>query len=248
MDKSDKEYWEGTRKWGKNEVESFNMIMNDASSAFPREVWEMLAESFSCFKGKKILVPSCGDGLCALGFCRLESIVLATDFCDSTVEQVRNKARENGLLIETKTLDSKDLEDEPPDKYDLVFTSCGVLSCMTEKADLEMMFKSFYRVLKPNGRYILFDYHPSTRMFRNFVIDKSNENHLDRQKTFIVEKPYWEVRWRIEDCLRILMKLGFTLVDFREMCTELDDSPIYKNKTYISAYLPYWLGISVVKS
>ena len=248
MDKSMIEYWEGSRMWDEDDDRLFSCsIINDASLAFPKGVWEMLDESFDSFKGQIILVPSCGDGICALGFSLLKAIVMATDFREKIVKQVKDKSHEYGLSIEGKTLNSQDLTDEPSNKYDLVFTSYGVLSCMTKKADLEMMFESFHRVLKPGGRYILFDYHPSTEVFSKILIDESNENHLEYQKKLEINKPYWEVHWRTEDYLRTLIKLGFALVDFREIRADLNDIPIYRRRTYISNAFPSWIGINAKK-
>jgi len=87
------------------------------------------------------------------------------------------------------TLDS--ISDE---EYNLVYTSNGVHVWIS---DLSKMYGSFRRVLKPDGRYIMFETHPFIRPF------DANGSEIKIKKPYTSTGPFvssvTEYGWRIRD-------------------------------------------------
>ena len=82
--------------------------------------------------------------------------------------------------------DSMKLEELVDETFDLVYTSNGVHVWIH---DLGTMYRNFHRILKENGRYIMFDTHPWSRPFDKkllgngeFRIRTVSYTHLDVYK------------------------------------------------------------------
>ena len=238
-------------------------IMESPQRAFPREVWEMLQETFPDLTGKKVLVPSCGDSYAVFGLHLLGADVMAADLSSQQIKNARRRAEEQGWDIPFVQADSMTLESLPDDTYDLVYTSNGPHVWISV---LPMLYNSFLRVLKPGGRYIFFAVHPFNRPFMD---GRPKKVHVLGRR-IKVAKPYTAVEeghyhWRVEDFTRALLGAGFILNDFRELMPYKDDLMPYawQYKTYKArekdkyakydwrkfppAALPAWLAMRAMK-
>jgi len=195
-------------------------IVESPHRAFPREVWEMLREAFPDFKGKKVLVPSCGDSYAVFAFHLLGADVTAADLSSQQLKNAKHRAEEQGWgEIPFVQADSMTLEGLPDDTYDLVYTSNGAHVWIS---DLGMMYGNFRRVLKPGGTYLFFETHPFHRPFqdagfRGFKRVKVKQPYSD---TSWSENQY---AWRVEDFMRALLGAGFAVKDYRELMPHEDD-------------------------
>lgn len=72
-------------------------------------------------------------------------------------------------ILPTIDSDSMKLEELADETFDLVYTSNGVHVWIH---DLGTMYRNFHRILKENGRYIMFDTHPWSRPFDKKLLGK----------------------------------------------------------------------------
>ena len=242
---------------GKDRPLTMEAIKQAPARAFPREVWEMLHEAFPDFTGKKVLVPSCGNGDAVYAFHLLGAEVTAADLSSRQLMNANKRALEQGWDIPFIQADSMTLEGFPDGAFDLIHTSNGVHVWIS---DLPMMYRNFSRVLKPGGSCIFFDTHPFSRPFGG-------------GKRIKIIKPYTETRknelefhWRTEDFIRALLGAGFTIEDLRDCMAHEDD--LMGHEWHYSSYrerekdkyakydwrknplaaLPAWLGIRATKT
>ena len=209
--------WSDTYFSGKDRLIEIEEIKKAPERAFPREIREMLREAFPGldFKGKKVLVPSCGNSYAVFAFHLLGAEVTAADLSSQQLKNAKRMADTQGWdTIPFMQADSMRLEGMPDGAFDLIHTSNGVHVWIS---DLGVMYRSFHRVLKPGGTYIFFDTHPFQRPFKD-------GRHIK------VKKPYTELRaseleyhWRTEDFVRALLGAGFALEDLRDLMPHEDD-------------------------
>ena len=225
----------------------------------------MLHEAFPDFKGRKVLVPSCGDCYAVFAFHLLGADVAAADLSSQQIKNARCRAQEQGWEIPFVQADSMTLEGLPDDTYDLVYTSNGAHVWIS---DLPMMYRSFQRVLKPGGTYLFFEVHPFNRPFKDGRL--TTKVHVFGRHIRVV-KPYTAVEegryhWRVEDFMRALLGAGFAVEDFRELMPYKDDLmghawyyKTYREREkdkyakhdwckYPAAALPAWLAVRAVSN
>jgi len=247
---------------GKDRPRAIEQIKQDPMCAFPREIRAMLHEAFSDFTGKKVLVPSCGNGYAAYAFHLLGAEVTASDLSAQQIKNAARDAENQGWAITFIQSDSMTLEGLPDGEFDLIHTSNGAHVWIS---DLGIMYNSFRRVLKPGGSYIFFETHPFHRPFLD-----AGFKHFKRVK---VKKPYSDTRgcdetefhWRIEDFTCALLGADFTVDDLRECMAHKNDHYGYlwhyssygeREKDKYARYdwrknplaaLPSWLAMRVTK-
>jgi len=262
MNESTRKMWDNradTYFTDTDHAKSLAIIKSDPARAFPRDVWEMLRNAVHDLKGKRVLVPSSGDNLSVFGFHLLGAKVTSTDLSEKQLGNAAKIAAAHHWDIEFRQADSMALDVLPDSEYDLIHTSNGAHVWI---GDLGMMYRSFYRVLKPGGSYVFFETHPFCRPFDQ------------RGKDAKIIKPYTstgpfndppEFAWRIEDFIRALMNAGFTLADYRDMQSYKEEIMAFAwhYKTYTErekdnyaqhdwkinpwAALPTWMGVSAIK-
>lgn len=119
------------------------------------------------------------------------------------------------------------------------------------------MYRNFHRILKENGRYIMFDTHPWSRPFDKKLLGNGE---------FRIRKPYEETGpfpgettfdWRIQDFVNSLAVSGFFIERMEEFHSVIADLPnhnyLYEEKDTAyenfdwhknpSAALPQCLGL-----
>lgn len=107
--------------------------------------------------GRDLLHLQCHFGLDTLSFARLGARVTGVDFSEVAVEQARALAGGLGLLAEFICADVLDLPAALSGRFDIVYTSRGVLCWL---GDLEPWAAGIARCLRPGGRFYIFEDHP----------------------------------------------------------------------------------------
>jgi len=221
----------------------------------------MINQSFPDLRGKRVIVPSSGDSIMMYAFHLMGAKVTSCDLSDSQLNNGKKYAEQNGWDIEFVQQDSMVLDKIPDETNDLLYTSNGVHVWIH---DLPNMYKNFYRVLKPGGRYIMGEIHPFLRPF-----DMGNNNEL------VVKKPYFEVgpyskegvftyAWRLQDFINNISNAGFRITRLEEFIpgtecwdpgfydsakeAEADNHRKYDWKLNPWAALPQWFGLTAIKS
>ncbi|NHJ39343.1 MAG: class I SAM-dependent methyltransferase [Asgard group archaeon] len=144
------------------DIEGF---LKGKSSLKPIEIKEL-----GNVKGKSLLHLQCHFGLDSLSWARIGAKVTGVDFAPEAVRLARELNEQLNLdakFIEANIYDLPELLNE---KFDIVFTSYGVLCWLPE---LDKWAKMIYDFLKPKGTFYITEFHPFA-----WVFDDENEKEL----------------------------------------------------------------------
>ncbi len=131
--------------------------------------------------GKRLLHLQCHFGMETLLWEWLGAEVTGLDFSEVAIAQARDLARRAKLKAQFIVGDVLDPESVPASKFDVVFTSFGVLCWL---GDLSRWAATISRALKPGGVFHIFEFHP--------VIDSLSYNRTIRRDNLpVIEHPYF---------------------------------------------------------
>jgi SAM-dependent methyltransferase len=231
--------------------DSIYHLIDDPMWAFPVPIRNLLISAFPDIHGLRVLVPSSGDNGAVFAFHLLGASVTSSDISERQLQNAKLIADAQGWNIEFICADSMKLDGIKDGEYDLVYTSNGVHTWIN---DLPSMYWNFNRVLKPDGRYIMFDTHPFNRPF-----DDSGDE-------IKIMKDYNNTEgchWRVMDLYNALTGEGFTIEHMEEFHAEVGGHDLWWYKTNVEAEadgnrkfdfaknawaaLPQWIGFSAVK-
>ena len=234
--------------------------------AFPKPIQDLLESSFPNLNGKRVLVPSSGDNGAVFAFHLLGANVTSADISEKQLANAKQYADKYGWNIKFVCADSMVLYGIKEGEYDLVYTSNRAHVWID---DLSAMYSSFHRVLKPNGRYIMFETHPIIRPFDDADDDSPSKIKIVRQYGDIYlpacDNHPETYLWRIKDFVNALLKQGMQIENMEEFQSSagdchsmwwydsLEDAQTdglkkfdWKHNPW--AALPQWIGFSTIKS
>lgn len=119
-------------------------------------------EELGDVSGKSMLHLQCHFGLDTLSWARLGARVTGVDFSDRAIELARSLSKELGLAATCVESNIYDLPDVLDGRYDIVFTSYGVLSWLP---DLTRWGRVIAHFLKPYGTFYIVEGHPIIDVF-----------------------------------------------------------------------------------
>lgn len=134
-------------------------FMNGKSTLNAIEL-ELLGE----VKGKNILHLQCHFGQDTMTFSRMGAKATGIDLSDIAIEKAREINKKLNLDANFVCCDIYDLPNFLDEKFDIVFTSYGTIGWLP---NLDKWAKIISRFLKPNGKFIMADFHPVVWMFDN---------------------------------------------------------------------------------
>lgn len=211
----------GSNKWfEENASESIiDKTIQDPMWVFPSPVRNMLNCAFNSLEGKRILVPSSGNNVAVFAFHLLGAKVTSSDIAENQLKNAKRIADSHGWDIEFICDDSMRLFNIKENEYDLVYTSNGVHVWIY---DLPGMYQSFNRVLKRDGKYIMFEVHPFNRPF---TADAENLFKIKSVKPYEAVGPLGEIptyHWRVQDFANSMIGAGFSIQQMVEFYSEKD--------------------------
>lgn len=112
--------------------------------------------------GKSLLHLQCHFGLDTLSWARLGASVTGVDFSDKAIDAARSLSAELGIPADFICCDIYDLPQKLDKKFDIVYTSAGVLCWLP---DLERWASVIAHFLKPGGFFYILEGHPIQRVF-----------------------------------------------------------------------------------
>ncbi len=111
--------------------------------------------------GLDVLHLQCHIGCDSVALARAGARVTSVDFSPTTLERLGELAGECGVEVATVQADATDLPHTLDGRFDLVYSTIGVL-CWID--DLDAWMGGVARVLRPGGRLVLVELHPITTM------------------------------------------------------------------------------------
>ena len=213
-----------SKKFHKDEI--IKGILKNPKQVFHPTTWEQIKRYVPEFSGKKICVPSSGDNHAVFAFAQLGAQVTSCDISEKQLENAYSVAKKYNLdnSIEFVCQDTMELDKIEDNTYDFVFTSNGVHVWIN---DLLAMYKNIYRVIKPNGVYIMHEIHPFQRPFND---DAHIIKPYDKIGPFEDEQEI-TYHWRLMDIFNAITTSGLNIEHTEEMFCEKD----YEE--------PFWLSL-----
>jgi SAM-dependent methyltransferase len=113
---------------------------------------------------KSILHLQCHFGQDTISFSRKGAKATGVDFSDKAIEKANEFASQLNLDTKFVCCDIYDLPNHLNEKFDIVFTSYGTIGWLP---DLDKWAGVVAHFLKPNGQFIMAEFHPVVWMFDN---------------------------------------------------------------------------------
>lgn len=113
-------------------------------------------------EGKSILHLQCHFGQDTISLSRLGAKSVGVDLSDKAIEAAKDLAEKDNSDARFICSDIYDLPNHLDEKFDIVFTSYGTIGWLP---DLDKWAKVVSHFLKPNGKFVIVEFHPLVWMF-----------------------------------------------------------------------------------
>ncbi|MBK8583098.1 MAG: class I SAM-dependent methyltransferase [Flavobacteriales bacterium] len=114
--------------------------------------------------GKHVLHLQCHFGQDTLSLARMGAKVTGLDLSDVAIAEARKLALRADMKAEFIEANVLDLQPALAGRFDIVFTSYGVVGWLPE---MGKWARNIARYLKPGGKLVLVEFHPAVWMFNN---------------------------------------------------------------------------------
>jgi SAM-dependent methyltransferase len=175
-------------------------------------------------KNKKILHLQCHFGQDSMSLSRLGAKVTGVDFSDIAIKRAQEFATQLNLDTTFICCDIYETLDFINEEFDIVFTSYGTIGWLP---DLEKWANVISNCLKPNGKFIMADFHPVVWMYdNNFkdvfysyfnvepIIEDESGTYADRYAALEAKTIGWN--HSISEILNSLINSGLEINCFNE--------------------------------
>lgn len=176
-------------------------------------------------EGLKIAVLGSGDNEAVFALAGMGAIVTSTDISQNQLEHARKRSIQLGLDIDFIRQDVVKLDKLSDDTFDIVYTGGHVAVWV---ADLQSYYNEAVRILKPGGKYIVEEYHPFRRVWKESKTElKVGYKYFNRgpfmfeynNNVLYPEKGQYqahEFHWTISDFCNAILKAGARIEDMYE--------------------------------
>ena len=203
----------------KSDFYDVNAFINGKDSLNPIET-ELLGN----IEGKKILHLQCHFGQDTISLARHGASATGVDFSERAIEKARQLNEQlgtNALFIQSDVYKLPEILDE---KFDIVYTSYGVISWLP---DMKKWAKVIEHFLKPGGQLVFVEFHPIVWMFSydfkrvefdymesEAIVEEQEGTYTDSDVQIKGKSVCWN--HGLSTVIDSLIKSGLTLTDFKE--------------------------------
>lgn len=114
--------------------------------------------------GKKVLHLQCHFGQDSLSLARMGAQVTGLDFSEEAIKMAKSLNTQLGLDARFVCSNVLDAAKNISEEFDLIFTSYGTIGWIS---DLNKYFDQVSSLLKPNGTFLIVDFHPFIWMYNS---------------------------------------------------------------------------------
>lgn len=175
-------------------------------------------------KDKKILHLQCHFGQDTISLSKHGALATGVDFSENAIEKAQNLNNQLGTDAKFIKSDIYKLPEILDEKFDIVYTSYGVIGWLPDMKEWAKIIDHF---LKPNGKFIMVEFHPIVWMFSydfkkvefNYmdstpIIEKSEGTYTDRNAEIKEESVSWN--HGLSTVINSIIKTGLKIIDFKE--------------------------------
>ena len=149
---------EGTKAHNSHKGDQAAFFRAGGNTLFPEE-----SALLGDITGKTLLHLQCNCGQDSLSIARhFGAIVTGVDISDEAIRFARQLSRDSGIEASFVRADVYDFFAKSSERYDIVFSSYGVLCWLS---DIATWGQGIAGCLKPGGKFLLVDFHPAFAMF-----------------------------------------------------------------------------------
>ncbi len=142
-------------------------------------------EELGSVEGKSLLHLQCHFGMDTLSWARLGASVTGMDFSDKAIDLAKSLAKELDLPARFICSDLYDLPNHLHERFDIVFTSYGILTWLPDIPRWAQIAASY---VKPGGTFYLVEFHPFAQIF-----DESKHG-------LVIKYPYFDRSMQVSTC------------------------------------------------
>jgi SAM-dependent methyltransferase len=146
-------------------------------------------EEMGDVSGKSLLHLQCHFGMDTLFWARRGAKVTGVDFSDKSIDLARSLSRELGIEADFICCNIYDLPETLRDRFDIVYTSGGVLCWLP---DLKRWGKIIAHFLKPGGFFYILEGHPFIMVFNDEKSPDNTEPKVKHSYFHTPEPTKWE--------------------------------------------------------
>lgn len=188
-------------------------------------VGERLVRSLKVRAGERVLDVAAGAGNTALAAARRFADVLATDYVPDLLGHADERAKTEGLPLETAVADAQDLPYQDA-SFDVVTSTFGAMFA----PDQNKTASELLRVLRPGGRLGMANWTPDGMIGEMFTI---GARYLPPPEGVLPPS-----RWGTEEGLRELLGSGVSDVAIRTRSSDF----VYPSLEFMLEYYKNWFG------
>ena len=213
---------------------------------------KIIEEEIGDISGKTIIHLQCNTGADTISLSRKGAIVTGVDLVPDNILYAKKLSQELGINnIDFFESDIMELKEKHNKKYDMVFTSEGVLCWLP---DLNKWAETIKHLLKDNGIFYVLDSHPFY-----FVFDeaKLKENKLEIKYPYFIREPEqnesiggyaseekkgacFSWMYKVSDIINSLANVGLTIEYFNEYDTLFFNLGGMENSKNGQCYYPFF--------
>lgn len=180
---------------------------------------EVELEEIGEVRGKSILHLQCHFGLDSMSLSRMGAKVTGIDLSPQAIAEAKTLSKELGLDTEFICCNIYDLPNHLDKKYDIIFTSYGVLCWLP---DLKKWADIIRHFLKPGGTFYMVEFHPVVWMFGDglkeidysyfnvgAIYDEAEGSYVEGADQLSQEAYYWG--HSLGDVVNALIQVGLQI-------------------------------------
>lgn len=174
---------------------------------------------------KSILHLQCHFGMDTLSLSRLGAKVVGMDLSDKAIAAARELNEELDLDARFVCCNIYDLPHHLNEQFDIIFTSYGVIGWLP---DLDKWAKVIHHFLKPNGQFVMVEFHPVLNMIgwkwdgtlpysyfnQGLILEETEGTYADRNAPIKNEAAEWD--HSLGEVMTALLKQQLQIEHFQE--------------------------------
>ncbi|AFQ42587.1 class I SAM-dependent methyltransferase [Desulfosporosinus meridiei] len=205
---------------------NYSNIVKAELNSFKKQVWrDIILKKAGKTSAMDILDVGTGPGFFAIIMSQAGNRVTAIDCTEAMIQEAKANAENEGVRADFRVSDGQNLEFED-ESFDLIISRNVTWTLL----DAQKAYREWKRVLRPQGKILIFDANWNIRFFNEDYLRKFEEDQEDYRRVFGEEPPPYtdemiDYRKSMPMCQRIRPQWDFNaLVElgFKKIYYEMD--------------------------